>query len=73
MDPDVEKVAEAIWAADREKWESPKHWTWNQVTPTRRDTYRRMAQAAIDALDAARSEHLPTDGQILSSLVVPWK
>jgi hypothetical protein len=55
---DREKVAEAIEAAD-----------YGYRTS---ESYLRMADAAIDALDAARSEHMPTDEQILGSLVPKW-
>jgi hypothetical protein len=58
---DRDKVAEAIAKAAGYAWEY-----------CNRAKYRRLADAAINALDAARSEHMPTDGQILGSLVPKW-
>jgi hypothetical protein len=63
---DKEKVAEAIWQEDYKA-----AWPWEHSN-TDRNYYRLLADAAINALDAARSEHMPTDERILGSLVPKW-
>jgi hypothetical protein len=46
----VDRVAMAIWQADRAAWETPKHWEWEEITPQARDRCRRMARAALAAM-----------------------
>jgi hypothetical protein len=46
----VDRVAMAIWQADRAAWETPKHWEWEEITPEARDRCRRMARAALAAM-----------------------
>lgn len=71
-DIDIDRVAEAIYEAD----ESPCHielYPWGSLdADTTQAHYRKLAQAAIDALDSARSASLPTDADVLGSLVIPW-
>jgi hypothetical protein len=51
LDPHlVDRVAKALWWANRAAWESPKHWEWEQVTGETRDRHRRMARAALAAM-----------------------
>lgn len=51
-DPIVEAVAEAIWKEDADHVAvSAKRWSWEDIGSDWRGYYRRMARAAIAALD----------------------
>lgn len=54
---EIDKVAEAIYGADRcALHRCPrKSWGWENLGERHQETYRRMAQAAIDALQTARA------------------
>ena len=53
----LDEVAQAIWGADRCSNHrcNRRAWGWENLGERQRDTYRRMAQAAIDALSPANA------------------
>lgn len=61
-----DRVAEAIWEADRPEWASPKSWLWAEVNDTHRRVYRRMADAAIAAMGLEQEWGALHDGSSIS-------
>jgi len=50
VNSDIDVVAEAIWRADQPSWMNRPPHPWEKVSAQTRGDYRRMARAAIDAL-----------------------
>lgn len=61
---DIDKVAQAIWGADRCRVHGcpRKAWGWEALGDRQQDIYRRMAQAAIEA-SADQNEKGPPGAQ----------